>query len=143
MYVFQQSYIRILYSSYSLLSFMIHFLGLGWWREVQWKERRQPRILLLNKNLLVGWWLIKKYTWFILLYSDHEVSDNEISSHRHLYVGFHIPSKKKGHTPHHRKSSVTGNGQANKNHVRNKHLKLPKEELRPGKIENKCFDWSL
>jgi len=65
---------------------------------------------------------------------DHEISDNEITSHRHLYVGFHVPGKKKGHLAHggHRKSSVINqSSRGHHGHVRNKHLKLPREDLRP------------
>ena len=73
---------------------------------------------------------------FIFVFADHEISDNEISSHRHHYVGFHIPSKNKkthGQTGGgHRKSSVASRG-----HPRNKHLKLPKEDLRPGTTHRK------
>ena len=60
---------------------------------------------------------------------DHEVSYDEISSHRHHYVGFHVPGKKT-HGGH-RKGSVAS-GASHRAHARNKHLKLPKEELRPG-----------
>ena len=74
---------------------------------------------------------------FMFVFADHEISDNEISSHRHHYVGFHIPSKNKkthGQTGDrsHRKSSVASRG-----HPRNKHLKLPKEDLRPGTTHRK------
>ena len=66
------------------------------------------------------------------LFVDHEISDNEISSHRHHYVGFHLPSnnKKSHQTGKSRKSSLVSN-HGHKNHVRNKHLKIPREELRP------------
>ena len=59
--------------------------------------------------------------------SDHELSDNEISNHRHVYVGFHLPSSKKRNT----KTGHNGGG-GHKGHAKNKHLKVTKEELRPG-----------
>ena len=71
--------------------------------------------------------------------TDHELSDNEISSHRHVYVGFHLPSKKRnnkaGHNGggHHAHHAHGGHG-GHKGHARNKHLKITKEDLRPGEI---------
>ena len=78
----------------------------------------------------------------INLFLDHEISDNEITSHRHLYVGFHVPGKKKGHLAHggHRKSSVINqSSRGHHGHVRNKHLKLPREDLRPGDPKKDMF----
>ena len=74
---------------------------------------------------------------------DHEISHDEISSHRHHYVGFHVPGKKT-HGGH-RKGSVAS-GASHRAHARNKHLKLPKEELRPGdsvSSEHICLNASL
>jgi len=60
----------------------------------------------------------------------HELTDQEISSHRHLYVGFHLPGKSR------HGNSRTGSGQHNHGHKhghhKNKHhLKTPQENLRP------------
>lgn len=60
----------------------------------------------------------------------HELTDQEISSHRHLYVGFHLPGKSR------HGNSRAGSGQHNHGHKhghhKNKnHLKTPPENLRP------------
>ena len=71
-----------------------------------------------------------------LLLADHEISDNEISSHRHLYVGFHVPSDK-GKKAHanggHRKTSLASS-HGHKKETKGKVLKLPKDDLRPSKF---------
>ena len=62
--------------------------------------------------------------------SDHELSDNEISNHRHVYVGFHLPSKKRNNKTGH--NGGGGHNHGHRGHAKNKHLKVTKEELRPG-----------
>eukprot|EP00092_Neocalanus_flemingeri_P011202 GFUD01012067.1.p1 GENE.GFUD01012067.1~~GFUD01012067.1.p1 ORF type:complete len:1158 (+),score=265.14 GFUD01012067.1:299-3772(+) len=62
--------------------------------------------------------------------SGHELTDQEISSNRHLYVGFHLPGKSR------HGNSRAGSGQHNHGHKhghhKNKHhLKTPQENLRP------------
>ena len=73
---------------------------------------------------------------FLILLVDHEISDNEISSHRHLYVGFHVPSNKGkkahangGHGGHRKTSLASSHG--HKKETKAKILKLPQEDLRP------------
>eukprot|EP00090_Calanus_glacialis_P043036 TRINITY_DN7620_c0_g1_i1.p1 TRINITY_DN7620_c0_g1~~TRINITY_DN7620_c0_g1_i1.p1 ORF type:complete len:1137 (-),score=226.79 TRINITY_DN7620_c0_g1_i1:1450-4860(-) len=60
----------------------------------------------------------------------HELTDQEISSHRHLYVGFHLPGKSR------HGNSRAGSGQHNHGHKHGHHknknqLKTPPENLRP------------
>ena len=71
-----------------------------------------------------------------LILADHEISDNEISSHRHLYVGFHVPSNKgkkahanSGHGAHRKTSLASSHG--HKKETKAKILKLPQGDLRP------------
>ena len=79
----------------------------------------------------------KLFNYFHL--SDHELSDNEISNHRHVYVGFHLPSSKKRNT----KTGHNGGGGGHKGHAKHaKHLKVTKEELRPGESHvTRCWLW--
>lgn len=57
------------------------------------------------------------------------VSDQDISGHRHLYVGFHVPSKH-GHGHGHGRESGENNKNGHKHH-RPKHLKAPTPDVRP------------
>jgi sodium bicarbonate transporter 10 len=62
------------------------------------------------------------------------VSDQEISGHRHHYVGFHMPSKR-GHGQWadgmEKESNGHGNGRNGHRHHKPKHLKAPDEDHRP------------
>ena len=67
---------------------------------------------------------------FIVL--GHELTDEEVSSHRHLYVGFHLPGK----TRHGDSQPGTGqhkHGHKHGHHKNKNHLKTPPENLRPGR----------
>jgi len=60
----------------------------------------------------------------------HELTDEEVSSHRHLYVGFHLPGK----TKHGDSQPGTGqhkHGHKHGHHKNKNHLKTPPENLRP------------
>ena len=64
-----------------------------------------------------------------------ERDNEEIDSHRHLYVGFHVPKSKRtegGKHHHHHGSS------------KNKHsLKPPVQNLRPGEEARSSFSWEI
>lgn len=53
------------------------------------------------------------------------VSDQEISGHRHLYVGVHVPGSGNKHSEKHK------NGPRHHHHHRKNHLKAPSEDPRP------------
>ena len=76
------------------------------------------------------------------MFTDHELSDNEISSHRHVYVGFHLPSKKRNNKAGHNGGGHHNHG-GHKGHAKNKHLKITKEDLRPGEITMLLYVFNL
>ena len=73
---------------------------------------------------------------------DCEVSDQEISSHRHHYVGFHLPKQQPEGGEHHSEKHAGGAGHhAHKHHHRKQHsLKPPQEKLRPGNNISRYFN---
>jgi len=60
----------------------------------------------------------------------HELTDQEISSHRHLYVGFHLPGKSR-HGNSQAGSGQHKHGHKHGHHKNKHHLKAPEEDLRP------------
>ena len=76
------------------------------------------------------------YDPHFFLFLGHELTDQEISSHRHLYVGFHLPGKSRHGNS--RASSGQhkhghGHGHGHGHHKNKNHLKTPTENIRPGK----------
>jgi len=58
------------------------------------------------------------------------VSDQDISGHRHILVGFHMPSKR-GHGHGHGHGHEKEGGELKNRHHKSKHLKAPVEAIRP------------
>jgi len=65
----------------------------------------------------------------------HELTDQEISSHRHLYVGFHLPGKSR-HGNSQAGSGQHKHGHKHGHHKNKHHLKAPEEDLRPDEEES-------
>jgi len=75
----------------------------------------------------------------------HELTDQEISSHRHLYVGFHLPGKSRhgnSRTGSGQHKHGHGHGHGHGHHKNKNHLKAPTENIRPASKRESVVDKS-
>jgi len=71
----------------------------------------------------------------------HELTDQEISSHRHLYVGFHLPGKSR-HGAGRASSGQHKHGHGHGHHKNKNHLRAPTENIRPASKRETVVDKS-